>query len=162
MQRDMWICVICKNSPNDPNAYDMYGSSTVTSSFIYLSLIRSPVHQNDKQVQHTFSPKHFLKFLCLNQNMILIATQWKRQSQPQIKLRISNLKVSNVIFYILTAEDSFPKCGYTKDDFRQHKDKCYFNSFVFTAMYTRKKYKRYFIISQICEDKAKLTLIFSK
>jgi len=68
MQREIWICVICKNSPNDLNAYDydMYGSSTVTSSFIYLSLIRSPVHQNDKQVQHTFSSKYFLKFLCLN------------------------------------------------------------------------------------------------
>ena len=74
MQREMWICVICKSSPNHPDACDMYGSSTVTNSFIYLSLIRPPVHQNDKQVQHAFSPKHFLKFLYLNWNMILIAT----------------------------------------------------------------------------------------
>lgn len=116
MQREMWICVVCKSSSNHPDACDMYGSSTGTSSFIYLSLIRPQVHQNDKQVQYALSPKHFLKFLYLNWNMILIATQWKRQSQPQIKLRISNLKVSNVIFCILTVEDSFPKCGYMKDD----------------------------------------------
>lgn len=61
MQRGKWTCVVCKSSPND---YDIYLSSTVTSSSLHLSLIRPQFHQNDKQIQHTiFQSKGVLKIL---------------------------------------------------------------------------------------------------